>query len=210
MRNYFILFPIISVALASPCIAQSTDAKSLNVQSSETSVTPIKNVIGKVYDMYRSGQLDLDMSNFSIMLTFKVDADASILRPSIRILHSSGSMIVDKTALEVLWVLGESRALGPLSVLSSNTIELKVDNNIARLTVTSFAPTPEEAKAKVTQLSFLLKTVGALQKSKNPMVSELLGHLALRANDKRIDADITVPRLRAAEMLLMWLGKSSR
>jgi hypothetical protein len=108
-----------------------------------------------------------------------------------------------------LWRLGESRALGPLSSLSSNTIELRVNDEFTRLSITSFAPTPEEASAKVTQLKWLLKTVGALQKTKNPMVSELLSHLVMKADNKRIDADMTVSRARSTEMMQTQFSKNS-
>jgi hypothetical protein len=117
--------------------------------------------------------------------------------------------MVDTKGIEVLWRLGESRALGPLSSLSSNTIELRVNDTVTKLSITSFAPTAEEAKTKVTQLSFLLKLVGAQQKTKNPMVSELLSHLVMKADNKRIDADMTVPKARASQMMQTQFSKNS-
>jgi hypothetical protein len=143
------------------------------------------------------------------MASFKILPDGSIPVSSIKILKSSGSKTLDKRSIEILWRLGESHALGPLSSLSSNTIELKVSDAVTRLSITSFAQTPEEASAKVTQLSFLLKLVGAQQKTKNPMVAELLSHLVMKADNKRIDADMTVPRARASEMMQNQFSKNS-
>jgi hypothetical protein len=174
----------------------------------EINVTPIKDIVGELYQMYQSGQLELG-DNYSIMASFRILPDGSIPKESIHILHSSGNKLIDTKALEVLWRLGESHALGPLSSLSSNTIELRVNDTVTKLSITSFAPTPEEAQSKVTQLSFLLKLVGAQQKTKNPMVSELLSHLKMKADNKRIDADMTVPRARATEMMQNQFSKNS-
>jgi len=175
----------------------------------EINVTPIKDIVGELYQMYQAGQLDLPSDNYSIMASFRIVPDGSIPRESIRILHSSGSKIIDKKAIEVLWRLGESHALGPLSSLSSNTIELRVNDAVTKLSITSFAQTPEEATAKVTQLRWLLRLVGAQQKTKNPMVSELLSHLVMKADNKRIDADMTVPRARSTEMMQTQFSKNS-
>ena len=199
MRSHFILIPIISVALASPCIGQSTEAKSANVQSGEINVALIKDTVRELYQMCHSGQLDVP-DNYSIMVSFRILPDGSIPRESIHVLHSSGSRLIDKKALEILLRMGESHALGPVSALSSNTIELLVNHTVARLSMTSFAPTAEEAQAKVTQLRFLLKLVAAQLKSKHPMFSESLSHLVLKADNKRVDVEITIRcGARAAE-----------
>jgi hypothetical protein len=193
-------------------VKREQEAKAGQVKPSssfgEINVEPIKGIIGELYQMSQSGQLELG-DNYSIMASFRILPDGSIPIESIHILHSSGSKIVDKKALEVLWRLGESRALGPLSSLSSNTIELRVDDTLTKLSITSFAPSPEEAKTKVTQLSFLLGMVAKLQKTKNPMVSELLSHLVMKADNKRIDADMTVSRARSSEMMQNQFSKNS-
>ena len=180
------------------------------MQSGEINVAPIKDVARELYRMCQSGQLDLGSGNFSVMASFKIDPDGSIPLASIHLIHSSGSKMMDKGTIEILWRIGESHAFGPLSSLSSSTIELRVEDSEIKLSALSFAPTPEEAKAKVTQVSFLLKLVGELQRTKNPMVSELLSHLVLKADNNRIDAYITVRRSHAVEMLRLWLGETGR
>jgi hypothetical protein len=177
-------------------------------QFGEINVAPIKDIVGKVYEMYESGQLDLAFDDFILMASFKIDPDGSIPKSSIKITKSSKSEVVDRTALEVLWRLGESHALGPLSTLSSNTIKLEINEKVARLTITSFAPTADEAKSKAQSLSFLLNILRVAQKGKNPAVAELLSHLVLKSDNKRIDADMTVPRGKATDMMKNQFGKS--
>jgi hypothetical protein len=85
---------------------------------------------------------------------------------------------------------------------------LEINDNFARLSITSFAPTPEDARAKAEQIRFLLGVVKYTQKSKNPAVAELLDHLTMKADNKRVDADMKVSRARAAEMMHAQFGKS--
>jgi hypothetical protein len=180
MRSHFILVPIICVALAFAGIARSTEAKSAKLQSGEINVAPIEDIARELHQMWQSGQLDLG-HDYGVMASFRILTDGSIPKESIRILHSSGSKLIDTKTLELLWRLGESQALGALASLSSNILEVRVSDTAAKLSITSFAQTAKEARFKVSQLSFLLKLVGVQQRSKNPMVSELLSHLVLKA-----------------------------
>jgi hypothetical protein len=191
-----VLSVFICIALCSPCIAQSTDAQSAKAQFGEINVAPIKDMAHEMYQMCRANQVDLPSGDFKAMAAFKIEPDGSIAKESIRLIHSSGSMVMDKKTIEMLWCIGQSHAFGPLSPLSSSTIELQVDDVEIKLSLTGFAPAPEEAKAKVTQLSLLMKLVGAQQRSRNPIVSELLGRLVLKADNNRIDAEIRLPRAR--------------
>lgn len=188
--------------------AKEAETKAGSAQFGEVNVAPIKDIIGQVYEMYDAGKLDLELTNFSMMASFKIDPDGSIPVPSIKIIKSSGSKEVDKVGIKVLWLLGESHALGPLAILSSNTIQLEINDNFARLSITAFAPTPDEARAKAEQIRFLLGVVKFAQKSKNPAVYELLNHLTMKADNKRVDAEMKVTRARAAEMMHAQFGKS--
>jgi hypothetical protein len=176
----------------------------------EINVAPIKDIIGNLYQMYQSGNLEVPANGFRIMCSFKIVPDGSIPKESIHVIHSSGSKVVDTNAIEILWRLGESHALGPLSTLSSNTIELDLNDQVAKVTITSFAQTPEDAKVKVQNLNFLLGMLKFAQKQKNPMVAELLDHLKLTCDNKRINADMTVPKSRATVMMEKQFGKGSQ
>jgi hypothetical protein len=188
--------------------AQEENKTNPSTQFGEINVNPIKDIIGKLYEAYQAGQLDLDVTNLKVMATFKIDKDGSIPISSIKIIKSSGSKKVDQTAIEILWRLGESHGLGPLSDLSSNTIQLEVTDKIARLTITSFAPTPNDARAKAELLNSLISVLKWMQKSKNPAVAELLGHLRVTSNNNRVDAEMSVSRQRASELMQAQFGKS--
>jgi hypothetical protein len=185
--------------------AETKDDKSKSF--GEINIAPIRDIVSKLYNMYLSGDVTL-ADSFKIMVSFKIDPDGSIPRSSIHVIKSSESKVVDQNAVEILWQLGESHALGPLSSLSSNTIELDVNDNNTKLSITSFAATPEEASAKATSISFMLKIVAATQKTKNPAVWELLSHLTVKADNKRIDATMIVPKARASEMMKSTFAKS--
>ena len=156
--------------------------------------------------MYQSGELEL-ADNFKIMISFKIDPDGSIPKSSIHVIKSSGSQFFDNNALEILWQLGESHALSPLSALSSNTIELDINEAVTRLSITSFARSSDEAASMAGRIGFMLKMLGAVQKSKNPAVAELLSHVKVTSDNKRVDADMTVPKSRATEMMRAQFNK---
>jgi hypothetical protein len=187
--------------------AKAAETKDKSKSFGEINIAPIRDIVSKLYNMYLSGDLTL-ADNFKIMVSFKIDPDGSIPRSSIHIIKSSESKVVDENALEILWQLGESHALGPLSSLSSNTIELDVNENNTKLSITSFAATQEDASAKATSISFMLKVVAATQKTKNPAVWELLSHLTVKADNKRVDATMIVPKARASEMMKSTFAKS--
>jgi hypothetical protein len=178
-------------------------------QFKEINIAPLKDIVGKIYETYQAGQLGVDTDDFSIMAAFRIDPDGSIPVSSIKVVKSSGSNVLDKNAIELLWRLGESHALGPLSKLSSQTIKLEVKDTTAKLTITSFAPTPEEAKKTAYALNFFLGLFGASQKDKSPNVAQLIGMLKVSSDNKRVDAQMTIPKARASEMLKAQYGATS-
>jgi len=180
-----IMITSLMLALASPCTGQSA-----NVQSGQVGVAAEKDLVRELYQMYQSGQVDLG-NNYFLMASFRILRDGSIRKESIHIIHSSGSRLIDKKTFELLRRLGESHALRPLFSLFSNTIELLVSDTVMKLAMTSFPQTAEEAQAKVTQLRFLLKSLAA-RGGKNPMFSELLSHLVVKADNRRIDIEVTL------------------
>lgn len=178
-------------------------------QFGEINVAPIKDIVGKIYETYHGGQLNLDWNTFSIMARFKIEKDGSIPQSSIGVIKSSGSKVIDQKAIEILWRLGESHALGPLSSLSSNTIKLEVNESAASLTITSFAPSPGEAESTAKALNFFLGIFRATQRSKSPNVADLLGMLRVTSNNNRVDARMSISRARADEMMKAQYGGSA-
>jgi hypothetical protein len=163
----------------------------------EINEAPIKDTIAKLYELFQAGGLDIPEMKFSVMAGFKVEPDGSL--SNIRLIKQSQSKIIDTKALEILHNIGESHALGPVSDLSSATISLDVTDDLARLRVTAFAPTPEIAKAKSDLLSVLFW--GLRMKEKNPDVAQLLSMIKVTSRGKFVDTDLIMPRAKAAEMM---------
>ena len=163
----------------------------------EINEAPIKDTVGKLYELYQAGGLDVPDMKMSMMAGFKVEPDGSL--SNIRMIKKSPSKLVDAKALEILWNIGESHALGPVSDLSSATISLDITDDIARLRITAFAPTPEIAKARSDLLNVLFWALR--MKEKSPDISQLLSLIKVKSDGKRVDTDLIVPRAKAAEML---------
>lgn len=162
----------------------------------EINEAPIKDTVGKLYELYQAGGLELEQE-FSLMAGFKVEPDGSL--SNIHIIKKSPNKLVDAKALEILWNIGESHALGPVSDLTSATISLDLTENNARLRITAFAPTPEIAKAKADLLNVLFWAMRMKQSS--PDIGQLLSLIKVRSDGKRVDTDLVVPRAKAAEMM---------
>jgi hypothetical protein len=153
--------------------------------------------VATLYQLFQAGGLDIPEMKFSVMAGFKVEPDGSL--SNIHIIRKSESKIIDAKALEILWKIGESHALGPVADLTSATISLDVTDDLARLRVTAFAPTPEIAKAKADLLKLLF--FGLQWKEKSPDVAQLLKLITVKSDGKRVDTDLIVPRAKAAEMM---------
>jgi hypothetical protein len=166
-------------------------------QFGEINEAPIKDTVATLYQLFQAGGLDIPEMKFSVMAGFKVEPDGSL--SGIRIIRKSESRIIDEKALEILWKIGESHALGPVSDLTSATISLDVTDEIARLRVTAFAPTPEIAKQKSDLLGVLFWALR--MKEKSPDISQLLSLIKVKSDGKRVDTDLVVPRAKAAEMM---------
>jgi hypothetical protein len=167
---------------------------------SEINIAPIKDTVSNLYKLFDAGGLDIPEVRFSMLAGFKVMPDGSF--ENIRIIKSSGSKIIDSNALEILSNIGESHALGVVAILSSATISLEITDDIARIRIMAFAPTPEIAKEKSDLLSVLFW--GLRMKEKSADLGQLLKMIKVKSEGKRVDTDLVVPRERAAEMFRAW------
>lgn len=174
----------------------------VEVKPGEINIAPIKDTVGNLYKLFDAGGLDIPEVRFTMIAGFKVMPDGSF--EDIRIIRSSGSKIIDRNALEILSNIGQSHALSMVSVLSSPTISLEVTDDIARIRIMAFAPTPEIANQKsdlLRALFFLLR-----MKEKSPDLGQLLKMIKVKADGKRVDTDLVVPREKAAEMFRAWVA----
>ncbi len=168
----------------------------------EINIAPIRDTVGNLYKLFEAGGLDIPEVKFSVMAGFKVMPDGSF--ENIRIITSSGSKIIDRNALEILSNIGESHALGPVATLSSSTISLEVTDDLARIRIMAFAPTPEIAKEKSGLLNALFWALR--MKEKSPELGQLLKLIKVKSEGKRVDTDLMVPRAQATQMFRAWLA----
>jgi hypothetical protein len=171
----------------------------------EINVAPIKDTVGNLFKLFDAGGLDIAEVRFSVMCGFRVLPDGSF--DNIRIIKSSGSKIIDSNALEILSNLGESHALGAVANLSSATISLDITDDIARIRIMAFAPTPEIAKEKSDLLNVLFWALR--MKEQSPDLGQLLKLIKVKSEGKRVDTDLIVPRAKAAEMFRAWAARPS-
>ena len=185
---------------AAKIAAQNKPATESKLGVGDINIAPIKDTIANLYKLFDAGGLDIGEVRFSMMAGFKVMPDGSF--ENIRIIRSSGSKIIDRNALEILSNIGESHALAKVSDLSSSTISLDITDDIARIRIMAFAPTPEIAKEKAGFLSALFW--GLRMKEKSPDLGQLWKLVKVTSEGKRVDTDLLVPRAQAEQMFRAW------
>jgi hypothetical protein len=172
----------------------------------EINEAPIKDILGKVYAMYQVGFAKVDVTNMTMAASFKIEKDGSIT--NINVYKSSGDKFIDTQAKAVLYNLGESHALSPLAILSSNSIQLELTEKNSRLSIIGFAPNPSEAKRLATDLNGLFFMMRLARKSSSPDVAELMSLMKVTYSGNRVEANLNVSRDRAAEMMKNKFDKS--
>ena len=173
----------------------------------EINERPLKEIIGKVYDQYKAGGIDLEVMNFTIMASFKIEPDGSLSQ--VKILQDSGSKVINDTGLALIHAISESHALQIFSSLSSGTIRFELTQNMARLTVTAFAPSASEAQKYADVLGAIV-LLSKLKPDLAPETKELLSLLKVKPVDKRISAEMTTSRARATEMMHARFDKTAQ
>lgn len=168
----------------------------------EINEAAIKDMVGKIYSLYKTGGIGAE--DFTVMANFKIDPDGSMPRSSIVLTKKSSDPQKNNFALQVLWLIGESHALAPLAPLSSNSVEFELNGDRVRLTITGFAPTPEWAKQKASELKLLFWVMSKAQRNSN--AAELLSLVKIDAMNNRMSLDLTISRERASEMMRAQYG----
>jgi hypothetical protein len=179
---------------------QKTDEPKTNEKPKfgEINEAPIKDILGKVYAMYSVGFAKVDVTNMTMAASFKIEKDGSIT--NINVYKSSGDKFIDTQAKAVLHNLGESHALTPLAILTSNSIQLELTEKNSRLSIIGFAPNPAEAERLARDLNglfFLMKIAG----KSSPDVAELMSLMKVKSSGNRVEANLSVSRERAGQMM---------
>ncbi len=158
--------------------------------------TPIKAIVNKLYDLNEEGKLDLQSKAFVITLQFVVEQDGSL--SGIRIVKSSGINEIDEAALNIARAVSASRALGPLHALSSTTLTLDCGASLTALRITGFASDAEEAAKLESVLNLGLQVAKFVNK---PEVTVMTQNAKVKADGKRLSANVTMTRSQVNELL---------
>lgn len=166
---------------------------------------PIKDQIQRLYVAKQTGKLSLPDGKLRVGVAGQIKPDGSI--ENYRVIVSSGREEIDRAALAILEAVSESKALGPLHQLTSLSMILDVDQ-IAKLTVTGFAPDEQVASSLQALAKFALE-IARRSKASDPSAMIILNNIKVIQNGQRIQADVTIPRQMASETLAKTMAPPS-
>jgi hypothetical protein len=164
---------------------------------------PIKDQIKRLYQAKQDGKLIIPDSKFRVGVTGSVNPDGTLANYRVHI--SSGIPEIDESAMAILAAVSESRALGPLSRLTSITMVLEIDQS-AQLTVTGFTSNETDAIDLKNLADFAL-FAARFKKADDQAAMIMLNNLKVKRTGTRIDAVISVPKETAKETLAKTMDK---
>ncbi|HWQ34756.1 MAG TPA: energy transducer TonB [Blastocatellia bacterium] len=163
---------------------------------------PIKEQIQRLYEAKKAGQLVFNENKLRIGVAGKINPDGSL--SDYKVIIPSGNPDVDRAALAILEAVSESRALGPLYMLSSISMILEI-NDRAELRAVGFAPS-EEMAAQLAQAATLM-VLAAKLRNEDPSAKDLIGNIKVSHTGQRVQAIVSMPRQVAAESLARTMEK---
>jgi hypothetical protein len=164
---------------------------------------PIKDQIQRLYQAKKDGKLNIPDGKFKVGVTGSVNPDGTLSNYSVHI--PSGIREIDDSAMAILAAVSESRALGPLSQLTSLTMVLDIDQS-AQLTVTGFTSNETDAVNIVNLAQFAL-LAARFKKSGDETAMIMLNNLKVNRTGTRIQAIISVPKEKAKNTLAKSMEK---
>src|SRR5215470_876233 len=167
---------------------------------------PIKDQIQRLYQAKKDGKLNIPDGKFKVGVTGSVNPDGTL--SNYRVSIPSGIKEIDDSAMAILAAVSESRALGPLSQLTSLSMVLDIDQN-AQLTVTGFTSNETDA-VNIVNLAQAALLVARFKKSGEPAAMIMLNNLKVHRTGNRIQAIITVPKEAAKETLAKTMEKDQK
>jgi TonB family protein len=157
---------------------------------------PIKEHVARLWQAHEMGTLDVP-ATFRITAACKVNRDGSF--SDIRIVESSGSRDLDRTALAIMTEISNQKAFAPLSLLSSVSVRLEVGAGAAGFSLVGFAPNAVVASDMAGKYQTMIAAAKLFVS--NSQTRELLGSASVQSDLSRVRASISIPRARAAEMM---------
>jgi hypothetical protein len=164
---------------------------------------PIKDQIQRLYQAKQDGALKIPDGKFKVGVSGSVNPDGTLANYQVNI--SSGIPEIDKSAMAILQAVSESRALGPLSRLTSITMVLDINQN-AQLKVTGFTRNEDDAKDLINMADVAL-FAARFRKANDQAAMLMLNNLKVKRTGRRIDAVISVPKEIAKESLAKTMEK---
>ncbi len=164
---------------------------------------PIKDQIQRLYQAKKDGRLTIPDGKFKVGVSGSVNPDGTLANYRVHI--PSGIQEIDDSAMAILAAVSESRALGPLSQLTSITMVLDIDQQ-AQLIVTGFAGNETDA-INIVNLAQVALFAARIKKSDDPAAMVMLRNLTVNRNGARIQAVISVPKEMAKETLAKMMDK---
>jgi hypothetical protein len=164
---------------------------------------PIKDQIQRLYLAKKDGKLRIPDGKFKVGVEGTINPDGTLADYRVHI--PSGIPEIDDSAMAILAAVSESRALGPLSKLTSITMVLEIDQD-ARLTVVGFTSTATDA-SNLHNLAAVAVLAAKLKKGADPTAMIMLNNLDIKHTGNRIQAVIKVPKEMAKETLAKSMDK---
>lgn len=165
---------------------------------------PIREQIQRLYDLKQEGKLAFNESNFRVGVMGEIKYDGAIANA--RVFIKSGNPQIDQAALAILDAVSESRALGPLSQLTSLSMILTIDEQRAQLVTVGFAPDANTASS-LQGLATGAILLGKKLKAADPASMIFLDNLKVSQSANRVQAVIAVPRQTAVDTLSKTMAK---
>lgn len=156
--------------------------------------------IKAAYAAYEAGTIP--DGPFRVTVTCSVAPDGSLA--DIRLAKSSGSELIDETALNLFRELSAMRAMQPLAGMSSLSLTLERGASASTLTAVGFAKDEQQAQG----LAFTLSTTKQLKSwtAKNADEAALINSTQIAQTGNRISVSCTLPNSRAGDMMRRSFG----
>jgi hypothetical protein len=164
---------------------------------------PIKDQIQRLYQAKKDGKLIIPDGKFKVGVSGSVNPDGTLSNYRVHI--PSGIQEIDDSAMAILAAVSESRALGPLSQLTSITMVLNIDQS-AELIVTGFTNNETDA-VNIVNLAQIALLAARFKKSGDETAMIMLNNLKVNRTGNRIQAIISVPKDKAKDRLAKTMEK---
>ncbi|MFN0119209.1 MAG: hypothetical protein ACKV2V_01765 [Blastocatellia bacterium] len=166
---------------------------------------PIREQLERLYEAKKDGRLVFDENNIKIGVAGRILADGRLV--DYKLIVPSGNRDIDRAAMAILDSVSESRALGPLSQLSSLSLILEIGAQ-AELRVVGFAGSEKDAVG-MAQLANLALAMARISKASDPNSMVLLNNIRVSHTGQRVQAIVSMTRQKAIDAMVKSMEKGA-